>query len=441
MLAQQLALEGHQLKVYLADKDVSRCYDGLVWKSDNWERDAKDADFTIFDATEHGEKAEYLRSKGVKVWGASVLADRLESDRAFGMDVLTRAGIPVPETKHFSNAAEAKKLVEAYKDGDRMVIKLDDPKASKSSSYVAKDKADMLSRIEGWTTTEDEQANLGKGGIVQEFIKGVEISIEGWFDGEAFLYPYNITMEDKHLLNDDLGPNTGCAQNLVKQLRPAHPKLARLLLEPLVPVLARGKFIGQIDVNAIVNSEGKPFALEFTPRCGYDATPTLVMGLPGYGEAVARALHLKTCQQGECECPLDGDCHCLTCGAERPPFWFLGAVRTYLPPYPFECADHGVTGAAYDASRGTEIKGWLEGSDSVKARTILYDACMEDGKLLTAGTCGIPFISLGHGSTIDDMLQDLDRHLSEVSVANGCRRSDLGKKQRLAWPKIEHLLR
>ena len=441
MLAQQMCLEGHQVQVHLHDKDISRCFEGLVWKTDDWEKAAKEADFTIFDATEHGEKAEYLRKKGVKVWGASALADRLESDRSFGMEVLTRAGIPVPKTEHFSNAAQAKKLIEAYGDGERMVIKLDDPKASKSSSYVAKDKADMLARIEGWTTTEDDQANLGKGGIVQEFIKGVEISIEGWFDGEEFLYPYNVTMEDKKLLNDDEGPNTGCSQNLVKQLRPAHPKLARLLLEPLAPVLKRGRFIGQIDVNAIVDRDGKPHALEFTPRAGYDATPTLVMGLPGYGEAVARALHLKSCGRDACECPEKGDCHCLVCGADRPPFWFLGAVRTYLPPYPFECADHGVNGAAYDASRGQEIKGWLEGDDGVKSRTILYDAMLEDGKLQTAGTCGIPYIVLGHGPTIEDMVEDLEKHAGEVSVANLCRRTDLGKKQRLAWPKVEHLLR
>jgi phosphoribosylamine-glycine ligase len=440
MLAQQMALEGHQVMVHLHDKDVHRCFEGLVWKSENWEKDAKEADFVVFDANEHGEKAEWLRKQGVKVWGGSLLADRLENDRVFGMEVLTRAGIKVPLTKHFKNAAEAKKLVEGW-DSERTVIKLDDPKASKASSYVSKSRQDMLDRIEAWTSTEDAQADLNKGGIIQEFIHGTEISIEGWFDGESFLYPYNITMEDKKLLNDDKGPNTGCAQNLVKQLRPEHPRLARLMLEPLVPVLARGRFIGQIDVNAIVDKEGVPHALEFTPRAGYDATPTLVMGLPGYGEAVARALHLKTCEGEACECPTRGECRCLCCGAERPPFWFLGAVRTYIPPYPFECADHAVNGAAYDESRGVEIHGWLDGSEKTKQRVILYDAMLEDGKLLTAGTCGIPYIVLGHGPFIERMRDDLWKHMGEVSVADLCYRTDLGKKQAKAWPKIEHLLR
>ena len=66
------------------------------------------------------------------------------------------------------------------------------------------------------------------------------------------------------------------------------------MLEPLVPFLKKGGFIGQIDVNTIVSEEdGSPYALEFTPRPGYDATPTLTLGLPGYGEAVARALKLQ----------------------------------------------------------------------------------------------------------------------------------------------------
>ena len=440
MMAQQMALEGHQVMLHMMDKDVNRSFEGIVWKTDDWEKAASESDFTIFDANEHGDKAEMLRAKGLKVWGGSRLADKLENDRAFGNEVMERAGIPIPETKHFKNAAEAKKMVEAW-DADRLVIKLDDPKASKASSYVAKSKDDMLQRIEAWTTTEDSAANLGKGGIIQEFIKGVEISIEGWFDGENFLYPYNITMEDKKLLNDDKGPNTGCAQNLVKQLKPAHPKLAKLMLEPLIPVLRRGKFIGQIDVNCIVDSDGKPHALEFTPRAGYDATPTLVMGLPGYGEAVARALHLKTCEGEACECPQKGECRCLCCGSERPPFWFLGAVRTYIPPYPFECADHAVNGKAYDESAGAQINGWLDGSDKTRNRVILYDAMLKDGKLLTAGTCGIPYIVLGHGPSIDDMTADLWKHMGEVSVADLCYRTDLGKKQAKAWPKVEHLLR
>lgn len=427
--------------VYVCNPDDRECYEGLVHKTKDWEAEARRSDFTIFDSNEHGDKADYLRSKGFKVWGGGRLADKLENDRAFGMQILSRVGIPIPIAHQFKTGEEAKSIVQSkFEDGERMVIKLDDPLASKATSYVAKDKADMLTRIENWMTTEKDQANLDGGGIVQEFIKGIEISVEGWFDGKEFLYPYNITMEDKKLLDGDVGPNTGCSQNLVKQLRPKHPKLARLLLEPLVPALKAGGYCGQIDVNCIVDSEGKVYALEFTPRAGYDATPTLVVGLPGYGEAVARALGLKDCTDSEgCECP--PGCRCLCCGSQRPAFWFLGAVRAWLPPYPYESTDHPFNRELYRATAGTEIKGWIDGSEKTKERVILYDAKLENGKLLTSGTCAIPFIALGHGPDIDTMREDVYKHLSEVKVANLCYRTDLGLKQKKAWPKIEHLLR
>ncbi len=427
--------------LHVHDKMAAPAYEGLAHKTADWEAEAMKADFIIFDLNGHGEKADYLRAKGKKVWGGGRLADKLENDRAFGMKVLTKAGVPIPTTHYFKSGDEAKALVEKkFKDSDRMVIKLDDPKASKATSYVAKDRADMLTRIENWQTTEKDQANMDEGGIVQEFIEGVEISVEGWFNGKDFLYPYNITMEDKKLLNDDVGPNTGCSQNLVKQLRPARPKIARLLLEPLVPVLAKGGFCGQIDVNCIVDGQGKVYALEFTPRAGYDATSTLVMGLPGYGEAVSRALGLVDCSDSAtCECP-EG-CRCLVCGSERPAFWFLGAVRCWLPPYPFETSEGSLSKAAYESGGGTEIKGWLEGSEKVRARVVLYDARMEGGKLLTAGTSGIPFIAMGHGPDIDSMREDVYKHLGQVSVANLCYRTDLGMKQAKNWKKIEHLLK
>ena len=440
-LAQQMSLEGHMVTVYCEDEFERKCYEGLIHKTDDWEGEALKSDFVIFDDNGFGDRAEKLRARGVKVWGGGRLADKLESDRSFGMEVMAKAGIPVPNVYQFKSGEEARAIVEKeFKDKDRAVIKLDDTHASKATSYVSSDKADMLTRIENWMTTESDSVNLSGGGIIQEFIKGVEMSINGWFDGENFLYPYSAQMEDKKLLDGDGGPNTGCAQNIIKNLRPEHPKLAKMLLEPLIPMLRKGGFVGELDVNCIVDSDGKPYCLEFTPRMGYDSTSTWVVGLAGYGEAVARALSLKTCNDVEgCECP-EG-CRCLVCGSPRPAFWFLGGVRTYLPPYPFEAVDHEVTEAAYQSIKGVEIKGWLDGSDKTKERIILCDAVMEKGKLLVGGTCGIPFIALGHGPTMEVMVEDVYKHLGEVKVANLCYRSDLGVKAKRNWTKIEHLLR
>ena len=385
-LAQQMALEGHQVMLYIKGPQFRPVFEGIVWKTDDWESAAHEADFTVFDANGDGDRADKLRKAGCKVWGGGKLADRLESDRMFGMDVMKRGGLRIPETFDFKTPDEAKKIAADL--GEKCVIKLNSSQAGKDSSYVADDVESMVSRIESWQ--EKEPKYFSEGGILQRFIPGIEISVEGWFNGETFLYPYNITMEDKKLLNDDRGPNTGCSQNLVKQLRAEHPKIARELLEPLVPVLKRGGFVGQIDVNCIVSDEdGEAYALEFTPRPGYDATNTLVVGLPGYGESVARALGLKTCE-GSKGCKCKQPCYCLQCGSERPPFWFLGAVRVYIPPYPFWCSNDAFCADLYKHLHGMEIRGFLDGDEKTQSRIVLADACIEDGKLVVAGVSGMP---------------------------------------------------
>ena len=199
-----------------------------------------------------------------------------------------------------------------------------------------------------------------------------------------------------------------------------------------MPFLKKGGFIGQIDVNTIVSGEdGSPYALEFTPRPGYDATPTLTLGLPGYGEAVARALKIPS---GGGNVPSDQ--RSLVEGADRP-WLYLTAIRTYLPPYPFESTDEKLNREVYKATAGVEIQGWTP----EQRRVLLVDAAQVDGKIVTAGTYSVPLIALGHGASIDEAVADNFKHLGEVKVANLCHRTDLGRRAKKAWPIIEPLLR
>lgn len=270
-LCQQLAQEGHEVVIYFNDKKMKRCYDGLLWKTDDWETAAGQAEIVIFDGNGNGTRAEGLRDRGLRVWNGGRMADALEKDRGLGMRVFEKAGIPTPETFFFKGPKDAEEIVKGnFKPSDRMVIKLDDFGAC-ATSYVAKNRDDMLQQIESWVE-DPKLARIDKGGIIQRFVEGVEISIEGWFNGVEFMYPFNVTMEDKPLLNEGKGPNTGCSQNVVWNLRAEHPRMARMI-EPLAPLLRRGKFVGQIDVNTIVADDGSgPYALEF---CYSDDTEVL----------------------------------------------------------------------------------------------------------------------------------------------------------------------
>jgi phosphoribosylamine-glycine ligase len=413
VLAQQCAQEGHEVMLYLAGKK-SKLYDGLLYKTDDWETMATQSDVVIFDANGMGGRAEGLRERGIKVWNGGKLADALEKDRGFGMKAFEKCGIPIPETFWFKTGKEATEIVNAsFSDADRMVIKLDDFGAC-ATSYVAKDKLDMLAQLGAWQA-DPHLANLEKGGIIQRFVEGTEISIEGWFNGERFMYPFNVTMEDKCLLNDNLGPNTGCSQNIVWQLRSEHPRLARMI-EPLAPLLKKGKFIGQIDVNTIVADDGSgAYALEFTPRAGYDATPTLTLGLAGYGDAVAAALN------GEDRLPLD-----------KRPWDFLAAVRCWIPPYPFESTSPKFNGELYDQIRGVPIEGW----DISNRNVVLYDAMQVNGNLQVAGTSGVVYMAIGSGRTVEQASAECYKHIEDVQVPNLGFRTDCGARVLKSWSSV-----
>jgi len=415
-LALQLMSEGHSVLVHFVDENDAKQGKGLLWVSQDWQADARQADFVIFDANKFGGYADNLRKDGVKVWNGGVLADRLEMDRKFAMAVMRKSGIPIPPSHDFSNYAEAKKIIESeFEEKERPVIKLND-NAGCATSYVSRNKADMLSTIEAWD--KDGLADLSKGGIVQEKIEGAEISVEGWWNGEEFMYPFNVTLERKKLLNDDRGPQTGCSWNFVQNLKPKRPRIARTFLEPLAPLLKKG-YVGQIDVNMIVDDDGQAYALEFTSRLGWDASPTLVQGLPGYGEAAARALGLS---EGKS----------LIAGAENP-FDALVAVRLWLPPYPWE---------AKTKPMGKEVYGCLEGvpvnTNADLDRFLPYDCAMNgDDTMVVAGTCGVIGIALGHGKTLDSAIRMSYDAAEAVECPNLCYRTDGGEAVKEDLPRIK----
>ncbi len=420
-LAHQLVSEGHQVVMKFDDENDAKQGAGMLWTSDDWNADVGQADFILYDFNGKGDSADYLRSIGKKVWNGGKLADRLESDRPFGMAVMRKAGIPIPETFDFKNYADAVEIINAnFKPADRVVVKLNNG-AAPSTSYVGRDKEDVLHQLEAWE--EEGQADLGQGGIVQRFVEGIEFSIEGWFDGDKFRYPYNWTMEEKKLLNGNLGPNVGCSWNATANIRAKHPKLARVLLEPLVPLLRRGGYVGQIDCNSIVSeADGTPYALEWTPRPGYDATSTIAQTYPGYGTAIARCLGLE---EGET----------LIDGAEHP--WDMAvATRLWIPPYPFEPPSKPMGREVYACTEGVPVNGHLPITELVP-----YDVMKngEAGDTCVAGTCGVIGIALGHGKRLEDAVRMSYAAAEKCEVPNVGYRTDGGDRVREQLPVVESL--
>src|SRR5882672_1351291 len=64
-------------------------------------------------------------------------------------------------------------------------------------------------------------------------------------------------------------------------------------LAKLSGMLEENQWTGPIDINTVVSKEGEIYALEFTPRLGYDAFPTFLYGLfeSDFGQFVYNSCH------------------------------------------------------------------------------------------------------------------------------------------------------
>jgi phosphoribosylamine-glycine ligase len=367
MLVESLRKEGHEPIVYIKNGDSRSIGDGVFWKTTDPDGIVEQADIVLFDDNGMGAKADEYRKAGHRVWNGGQIHDKLEYDRLFGVKVMREHGLALPKTFEVSSLDDVARAALDLKESKKLVVKIDGQDAAGTSfSFVADDAEQLQAQVQHWE--DDGLLPSGWSGIVQEFVDGIEVSVEGWFNGESWSDDYNITLEEKRPFAGGLGPNIGCAYNTIFPIKKSSGLVTKCL-DPLTEFLRSEGFVGQIDVNNIVGQDGVPYALEFTPRCGYDATPTLAFGW-GYGWRLARAFGLDF----ETPEPRGGR--------------FAGGVRVYVPPYPVELDD---ADAVEKACGNVKV----ERPEALRDLFYEYDTKRTEEGLVCAGTCGI--IGVAHG--------------------------------------------
>jgi phosphoribosylamine--glycine ligase len=198
------------------------------------------------------------------VVGGGVESARWEKDRAHGMAVFKRAGIPVPEYREFTDYEAAIRYVERR--GVPFASKPSGACDDKALSYVAKSPDDLLYMLNRWRKS-GKRAGLEF--ILQEKVSGIEFAAGAWFGPGGFAPGWEENFEHKKLMPGDLGPNTGELGTVMRLVR--RSKLADLVLKPLEEQLAAIGYVGNVDVNCIIDEDGNAWPLEFTMRFGWPA--------------------------------------------------------------------------------------------------------------------------------------------------------------------------
>lgn len=350
-LCLRLKKEGHDARIWIANPDQGHNGEGLVTRMDG--RDL--AGTILADETGFGPLMDRMEFDGASTCCGSTLADRLESDRTFSEKVMKEAGIPVPDSKSFTDWNEAQEY--AKNSEHRLVFKPEGELSGTVPSYVTKDNKELSEAMQYF------QSKVGTGKVrftLQEFIEGTAVSTEGWFDGDEWLYPFNRTIERKHFLDGDLGPSGGCTGNLVWSIGAEDPIVEAML--GLSPFLRDHRYRGPLDLNTVVNADGF-WGLEFTPRMGWDALPTFLYSL--YDGDFGRMLSLLS----------KGEAKTLEPMPLRPGFG--AGIRISTPPWPSE---------KFPSEPGLPIRGLEE--SSLSEDFYPYEVMKRDGRLFTSGGVG-----------------------------------------------------
>ena len=357
--------------MWIREKVTKSVADNMVEKVGDVEdltHDAEpDRDVFLFDVTGNGIVADYLRHQGFAVLGGSVLCDRLERDRSFGYSVMADCEIDTPETRSFTDFERAIAFVEKNPDR-RWVYKPSKGLGDLSPSHVSYDAPDliqMLSNIHDEADIAEPQFEL------QSFESGVALSTELWFQNGELIEPLvNHTLERKELMNDDVGPSGGCSGNLTWFC--AGCKACRVARQ-LVSWALSERYHGMLDLNVIV-SRRRIYGLEFTPRFGYDAAPTLLFELVRGGVGA----FLETVARGQVD-RLD-----LRDG-------FAGGIRLTVPPYPTEIIHNTIN---CEAEENVPIRGIDDDRD-----IYWYDVKKDsEGNLVTSGAYGVIGVFSAHSA-------------------------------------------
>lgn len=410
--ALRLIAEGHDVSYYLSEEKYTPILSGLVKSKvvdlDHRRTEAgfpnyKKFDLSVFDLTGRKQQADYSTQCTPTIGDGSIHC-MLEDDRLFGIRLMEEAKINVPPYEEFSDLGQAKSYIK--KTGKRFVYKPDGgQEQAAETTYVSKSAEDLLQYI-------DKLYKISKGSpfILQEFIKGVECSVEGWFNGEEF-YCVNATIEEKKFMNEGVGPNTGCSGNLVFLLN-NHSRIFREGLYKAKDVLKEMGFRGMIDLNTIL-TEGEIYGLEWTPRFGYDASATFSNMYSGdFGDLLYKVA-----------------------SGQIPDESFKAAygvsTRLSIPPYPTELKMPKHDGIPIDGIDPDDMDQML--------RTYLYDARLEKYKLVCNGITGMIACPIEVASEPEDAYAKLKKAVEKIQIPDMQYRTDIEKSTMKRYHEVERM--
>lgn len=221
-----------------------------------------------------------LDAVGIRAFGPTQSAARLEGSKAFMKDLCAKYDIPTAAYGRFTDIDQA--LAFIRQKGAPIVVKADGLAAGKGvivAMTVAEAEDAARDMLDG-----NKFGDAGAEIVIEEFLDGEELSFFAIADGKTVL-PLTSAQDHKRVGDGDTGLNTGG----MGAYSPAHmmnPELGQKIMDRLIyptmkAMTAEGCPFKGIFFAGIMLVKGEPILLEFNTRFGDPECQTLMMRFDG----------------------------------------------------------------------------------------------------------------------------------------------------------------
>ena len=221
-----------------------------------------------------------FEKRGLKIFGPTKEAAKLEGSKAFAKSFMKKYGIPTARYEVFTDFEKAKEYVKEV--GAPIVIKADGLAAGKG--------AVVCETVEKAIETLDLFLNkkvFGKASekvVIEEFLEGEEASYIVMINGDKYI-PLPTSQDHKRLLDGDKGPNTGGmgAYSPTPVIgKETEERIRKEIIERVIEGLKKEGiyYRGFLYAGLMITDEG-PKVLEFNVRLGDPEAQPILMRIKG----------------------------------------------------------------------------------------------------------------------------------------------------------------
>ena len=222
-----------------------------------------------------GGISEAFWEAGLKIFGPSRAAARIEGSKVFAKELMRHAGVPTADFEAFDLEAAALAYLRSHRDYP-VVVKADGAAAGKGVTVArSRDEAEEAVRA----AFGGKFGAAGERIIIEECLEGREASVFVVTDGQEIL-PFLPAQDYKRVYDGDEGPNTGGmgSYSPIMWMEPAtYAAILEDIIRPTIHQLALigAPYTGLLYAGVMVTETG-PKALEFNCRFGDPETQVIL---------------------------------------------------------------------------------------------------------------------------------------------------------------------